>query len=352
MACSQVRRVAPALLFLALPAITWCDPVNWEAMKNGIVQISVNNARGTGVLSLAESGRIQIVTAAHLLNGARTAYVTFYWDRATPVAATVLPRFLKELDLAVLEVRTAALRQDIPSFAIRKNDSLALTERLYAANLDWTLVPINVVRLDSGEDPFAPDNSSDFRQLTYTQGVTGNGFSGGPIFDQNGQLAGIHRGSFGSAANRLSLGVKIESAKLSLQALGFETPLWGMSSILEGDWTLETYDYRNDTYFLSGSMSAEFRKTSVTILFPQGAFRGSFTFDGRAIHLKLTEMVNPFTRQPMEVPGGQNAGLMMQVTQLMGLDKFIQAQDGSFWTDANSTGSRFHLVRQQQESPQ
>lgn len=349
------NKVFTFLIALAVPFVVLGGPVNWEAMKTGVVRVNVSGDQGAGVIASAEPGAIRIVTASHLVGKSHTASVTFYWDRANAVPAIVLQTFVEQLDLAVLEVRpllSQAKRDDIPSFGIRPNESLRTTEQLFIADSNWNIVPTTVSRLDSGDDPNA---QQDPRKLTYTQGATGVGFSGGPIFDQSGQLVGIHRGSFGSAATRFALGIKIESAKLFLKSLGIDTPLWGMSSILDGEWALVLYKsrYSTDSPMPSGVMTAEFHGSSVIFTIPgeQAGYGGTFTFDGRTIRVKLTDFVNSYTKEVMDVFGGRSPETVMGIASFLKLDKFTRAEDGSFWGNPGQTGERFRLVRRQ-EDPQ
>lgn len=84
-----------------------------ETLKLGIVRVESqkdanDNDVGTGIVISYSPERILILTALHVVKGAKNVQVVFYSDRSSRVPAQKLPRHSDALDLAVLEVRPAA----------------------------------------------------------------------------------------------------------------------------------------------------------------------------------------------------------------------------------------------------
>jgi formylglycine-generating enzyme required for sulfatase activity len=90
---------------------------------------------------------------------------------------------------------------------------LAVDERVWTVDSEWIHIPNTVVRLD---------HDSDTRLFEYTKVAVDDGFSGGPVFDDEGRLVGIHRG--GAAGGRYAFAAKLDSAIDALAALGHNTP--------------------------------------------------------------------------------------------------------------------------------
>ena len=90
------------------------------------------------------------------------------------------------------------------------NSALQQTEHVWTVNGDWDPVPNNVVHLA---------HRADAQQFEYTSTSLGEGYSGGPVFDDAGHLVGIHTSESGRADYRLGVAVKIGSVIDALEAL-------------------------------------------------------------------------------------------------------------------------------------
>src|ERR1700758_3437801 len=107
-----------------------------EAQARGIVKIQAEKEvkdNGTGIVLSASPDRILILTALHVVKGAKNILVTFYDDRSTPVPAQKLSQFSENLDLAVLEVRPTAafkLPTNIEPHNFAANNTLQLAEHI------------------------------------------------------------------------------------------------------------------------------------------------------------------------------------------------------------------------------
>jgi formylglycine-generating enzyme required for sulfatase activity len=96
---------------------------------------------------------------------------------------------------------------------MRDRDTLAVDERIWTVDNEWVHIPNTVVRLD---------HDSDTRLFEYTKVAVDDGFSGGPVLDDDGRLVGVHRG--GGAGGRYAVAAKLDSAIDALAALGHNTP--------------------------------------------------------------------------------------------------------------------------------
>ena len=204
------------LLCVAFPVLATPD---WNTLNRGIVKVEAVKKAGSdigaGIVIMASSDSIRILTAAHVVADATAWKVYFYSDQAVGYMATVLPRSSDGLDLAVLEVRPQgrALPGNLPRLPMRDRDTLQVDERIWTVDSEWVHIPNTVVRLD---------HDSDTRLFEYTKVAVDEGFSGGPVFDDDGRLAGIHRA--GAAGGRYAVAAKLDSAIDALAALGHNTP--------------------------------------------------------------------------------------------------------------------------------
>jgi len=220
------RRLAATIRALVLLCVAFplLAAPNWGTVNRGVVKVEAvrkpASDTGVGIVIAASSDSIRILTAAHVVADATAWRVYFYADRAVAYTATVLPRSSDGLDLAVLEVRPQgrALPGNLPRLAVRDRDTLAVDERVWTVDSDWIHIPNTVVRLD---------HDSDTRLFEYTKVAVDDGFSGGPVFDDDGRLVGVHRG--GVAGGRYAFAARLDSAIDALAALGHNTPnlVWG-----------------------------------------------------------------------------------------------------------------------------
>ena len=190
-----------------------------ETLKQGIVRVEAQKEvvdTGTGIVLSASPESIRILTALHVVDGARSVNVVFYGDRVTPVPARKLAQQSDTLDLAILEVTPGPgvrMPGEITPYRFRNSSLLQIGEQVWSANGEWVPVPNTITRLD---------HEADTRRFEYTAVSVGRGFSGGPILDNYGNIIGMHDALTGD--KHFAVGIKIDSAFQTLDALGVNTP--------------------------------------------------------------------------------------------------------------------------------
>jgi S1-C subfamily serine protease len=218
MACRFFKK-ASWFVFLLLMALPVLGAPDWGTLFKGIVKVVAEKRgapdTGAGIVIAASADSIRILTAAHVVSEATGLRVYFYSDRAVAFAGHLLPGSSDLLDLAVLEVRPAggrALPGNISKLNVR-NRTLALGDHIWTVDSGWRIVPNNVAALD---------HDTNTQLFEYTKGAVTDGFSGGGVFDDEGRLAGVHRG--GAEGGQYAVAAKVEAALEVLGALGHNTP--------------------------------------------------------------------------------------------------------------------------------
>ncbi len=195
-----------------------------EAMSQGIVLVEAykDEARkdpelGTGIVLTSSPDKIWILTALHVVREARSVDIMFYSTRPTRYRASILARRSDSLDLALLEVSsqpTAKVPLTFPAYKFLQNSALHLGDPIYSVNGDWSLVPNTISHLS---------HEGDAQRFEYTNTSVGVGFSGGPVFDQYGNVVGMHDALSGDEAH-YAIAIKIDSALQTLGALDYAVP--------------------------------------------------------------------------------------------------------------------------------
>jgi len=226
---------------------------DWNPLNRSIVKVEAAkkavSETGAGIVIAASSDSIRILTAAHVVADATAWKVYFYSDQAVGYTATLLPKSSDGLDLAVLEVlpRGRALPGNLPRLPLRDRDTLLVDDHIWTVDSEWVHIPNTVVRLD---------HDSDTRLFEYTKVAVDDGFSGGPVLDDDGRLAGVHRG--GGAGGRYAVAAKLDSAIDALAALGHNTPnlaRGGAVSPRRGDTRVNTQDGLTYVWIPAGSFT-------------------------------------------------------------------------------------------------
>jgi S1-C subfamily serine protease len=187
-----------------------------DNMLNGTVRIEAEKdvrEIGTGIVLSSNANSVMILTALHLVQGAHSIAVMFHGNPAKRYTARKLPAHSEMLDLAMIEVNAApgaALPADLPKSNFVANNNLQDGEHVWSVNGDWTRVPNNLTKLSHDGDP---------QKFEYSNVSVGEGYSGGPVFDDYLNVIGMHDAMSGD--KHYALGVKIDSALQVLQALDY-----------------------------------------------------------------------------------------------------------------------------------
>lgn len=179
---------SPRLLVLALVCVMASAgrAQNIEQTQKGVVQIVAtaadgNRRTGTGFVVRATRDTAQIVTASHVVEGARQIDVHFFTQRATPVAARVIALEGGDLQgLAALSV-TSAVPSDISVFRMNRS------ARVNAGD------PVTIVGFPQAGGPWAVTKGEIVgrraRAIVFT-GVVDEGSSGAPLI-REGEVIGV-----------------------------------------------------------------------------------------------------------------------------------------------------------------
>ena len=170
-----------------------------ERFKDGVAEVEVRfpanirNENGTGFVISADSDRLFVLTARHVLYNGKFTYknisVTLYLDRRHSYEATVAGES-GNLDLAVLNISNipADVIQRLPTFSLRTDMPLSIGETLSVfggKSQAWQVPPVTITGSNDG------DRHDRFR---FTGNGIRDGFSGAALFDSSGRLAAVHLG--------------------------------------------------------------------------------------------------------------------------------------------------------------
>lgn len=158
------------LLVVGLLLLAGCD-VNYSAMKDPTVRISTNEATGSGVVI----GPYLVLTAAHVVEEAQ-------WIKVGDGVATLVWIGGEDLDVALLRVDTP-----IETKPVRINCApLQEGTKLWAVGFPLTVLPKIVV-----EGTVVTDELYENMNLATLAMIPG--MSGGPVFNEKGELVGLNR---------------------------------------------------------------------------------------------------------------------------------------------------------------
>lgn len=180
--------VCSLLLLFALwasgPGLRAAPP---EQSYQATVRISLPGETGTGVIVHADDARVLILTALHVVDSAETFEVSFRNDPFDVFEATLLESE-PALDLALLQIQLSpgvAIPADPPE--IQLGPDAEIGEAVYAighaGGTRWAYTPSAAVI--SGFKPQRP------YLFGFAAGSLKEGYSGGPVFAEDGRLVGI-----------------------------------------------------------------------------------------------------------------------------------------------------------------
>jgi coenzyme F420-reducing hydrogenase delta subunit len=210
------------LLFVLSPQFSAAidtSKIDTSRLFPGVVRVEAQKQvpeTGAGIVISASTYSIQVITAAHVIEYATALNVYFHSDSAIAYKAHVLPGNSDpdKLDLAVLEVLESdqggrPLPENINQIPLTHEDKLIPSQHIWTVDGEWRIVPNNVT---------LPSHDGDPQKFEYTKGSTGDGYSGGAVVDDYGQLVGVHIG--GAGGGQYAVAVNIGAALDVLKALG------------------------------------------------------------------------------------------------------------------------------------
>jgi hypothetical protein len=151
-----------------------------------------NVSQGAGLIFALEDRKAYILTANHVVRSASESTnvkVYFISDPDLAVAATVMPRYSTDLDLAVLEadVKALDLQSEKPlPFGLLASDSQALVRGDQVFPMGY---PVGMKWMS----PIVPDHfdHSDAQYIYFQSNNVKEGYSGGPVCSANWRIVGI-----------------------------------------------------------------------------------------------------------------------------------------------------------------
>ncbi len=167
------------------------------------ITVQVNSALGDGSgVIIAKSGNIySVLTVNHVVEDPQVSYrIQTYQGESYPVTQVVeLQADVTEPDLAVIQFES---QNEYPVATLGNSDQAVIGAQIYVYGYPATGGLTGAQRepeLSPGLVTSRPKSRPEGYILRY-QAVTWSGMSGGPVFDQEGRLVGLHgQGEFGFA---------------------------------------------------------------------------------------------------------------------------------------------------------
>jgi len=170
--------------------------VDHTELKRGVVKIIAHKSQnvkdtGAGIVVGIEKNIALILTAHHVVEGAKTIEVVFFDKQFSKFHAMRFEKYDEDLDIAVITVDPAAGKRipaNLPRFTLGDVSKLREGEKVstlgHPLDLDWQ-VSINANTIARLND------RGDFRKFRFTKSAIERGSSGGPVFDERGSLIGM-----------------------------------------------------------------------------------------------------------------------------------------------------------------
>ena len=170
-------------------------PFDNEVLKRGVVKIIAEKPgntpeTGAGVVVGIDKKIAFILTAHHVVSESRRIDVVFIDKQWEKFNARVFEKYDADLDLAVITVDLVEGRKvsDVPKFTVGDFLELKEGDKVFTIghplNSGWDIsINTNTIR--------RLNNEQDFRKFRFTNTGVAPGSSGGPIFNEQGDLIGI-----------------------------------------------------------------------------------------------------------------------------------------------------------------
>lgn len=182
---------------------------------------------GSGVIISRNGNTYYILTARHVVEGLGRSIVIMINGKEYPLDNSQ-PQKLADLDLAIVQFKSSETFDIAP---IGNSKQINQGENIYVSG--WPAIDQAITKpshlVTEGRIAGIRPGNSDGYELLYSNS-TGPGMSGGPIFDSNGQVIGIHGRAAGNSERGkigINLGIPIHlflqnapQGKLNLKSIG------------------------------------------------------------------------------------------------------------------------------------
>ena len=219
-------RTSKLVLCLILAAIVWplvaLAQAVYPGMKSGVVKIiadkpDLGRDTGAGLVVGLDGNLALILTANHVVDEASSIEVKFFDKPYLSFAATPFEKFRQDLDVAILIVAPEAGRYvpgNLPTFKVGDAAGLSELDKISAIghplDVEWQISISTIARLE---------HEDDLRKLRFARSDVAPGNSGGPIFDDGGNVIGMVI----EAGPLHGIGVKIDAILPLLQSWRIST---------------------------------------------------------------------------------------------------------------------------------
>ena len=187
------------------------------------VNVKTSNGEGAGTgFFISNDG--YILTCHHVIDGATA--ISIVTQDSTSYEAEVVGSD-SDLDTAVLKVKNAGKKTTFPAVVLGDSSSLTVGDSVTAiGNALGTLANTLTTGVVSAKDRAISMSDGTAMKLLQTDCTVNSGNSGGPLFNQYGEVIGIINAKYSSGTSTFS------SNEASIEGIGFAIPIKDVQTIL------------------------------------------------------------------------------------------------------------------------
>lgn len=187
------------------------------------VNVKTSNGEGAGTgFFISDDG--YILTCHHVIDGATA--ISIVTQDSTSYEAEVVGSD-SDLDTAVLKVKNAGKKTTFPAVVLGDSSSLTVGDSVTAiGNALGTLANTLTTGVVSAKDRAISMSDGTAMKLLQTDCTVNSGNSGGPLFNQYGEVIGIINAKYSSGTSTFS------SNEASIEGIGFAIPIKDVQTIL------------------------------------------------------------------------------------------------------------------------
>lgn len=230
--CRQILRIIVAVGLSSLP-IGLAQGDSIDSQMNVVVKLRIHRTMqateetAAGIFVGKDRQNAYFITACHAVtqrdkddNVVRVYSVQLQFHNSPQnFKALVFDRYEPELDLAVVQIPLTSLPQDLPEI-VRKDAALGVPIHVIGHPVagDWSVAAGTVQNLNTA--------TGDIHHFTTSRDNSlAEGHSGGPVFDPQGALLGMH------TASGPTYGVEAKSAEIVNQLAAWRVPTNNLSTV-------------------------------------------------------------------------------------------------------------------------